>query len=69
MISAGRLKQARLHARLTQQELAGRARLSVGSVGTVSNLETGRIADPRFSTLRRLARALRIKEEELEIGC
>ncbi|NQU09757.1 helix-turn-helix transcriptional regulator, partial [bacterium] len=43
MISADRLKQARLRARFTQQELAGRARLSVG---TVSNLETGRIAVP-----------------------
>ena len=58
-----RLKSLRLLARMTQQDLAIKAKLSVG---TVSRLESGKVPDPHFRTLRQVARALRVPEEELE---
>lgn len=59
--SAGRstfgeqLRQDRIAAGLTQEELAERSALSVRAIG---DLERGRISQPRMSTLRQLAEAL-----------
>jgi transcriptional regulator with XRE-family HTH domain len=50
-----RLKTLRERAELTQQDLAVKAGLSVA---VVSQIEQGKIADPRLSTLRALAEAL-----------
>lgn len=55
------LLQARHAAGVTQEELAG---LSGVSVRTISDLETGRVLRPRHATIRCLARALRINQEE-----
>lgn len=63
VFNGSRLKSMRLKARMTQQDLAIKARISVG---TVSRLETGTAADPRFGTVRRVAHALRVTEEELD---
>jgi transcriptional regulator with XRE-family HTH domain len=50
-----RLKTLRERAELTQQELAFKSGLSMA---VVSQIEQGKIADPRLSTLRALAEAL-----------
>jgi transcriptional regulator with XRE-family HTH domain len=55
-----RLKQLREAAGLTQQELAFRAGLSVSNL---SQIEQGKKADPRASTLLALARALGVTME------
>jgi transcriptional regulator with XRE-family HTH domain len=55
------LQRARYAAGVTQQELA---HLSGVSVRTISDLETGRVIHPRHATIRSLARALRIDQEE-----
>ena len=57
------LKHHRLAARLTQEELAERARLSVRAI---SDLERGIKAVPRRDTVELLARALDLPAEELE---
>lgn len=57
------LQRARYAAGVTQQELA---HLSGVSVRTISDLETGRVTYPRHATIRSLARALRIDQEETE---
>jgi transcriptional regulator with XRE-family HTH domain len=57
-----RLRELRIAAGLTQQELAVRAGLSVSAV---AHLEVGRIPDPRVSTLQALARALGVSLDSL----
>ena len=59
---AERLKDARRAAMFTQEELAGES--SVG-VATIRRIEGGEIKEPRFSTLRKLARALDVDPREL----
>jgi len=51
------LRVLRQRARLTQHQLARRAGLRQS---TVSVLELGKVPDPRISTVRRLARGLRM---------
>jgi transcriptional regulator with XRE-family HTH domain len=50
-----RLRELRTAAGLTQQALAFKAGLSVS---VVAHIESGRIPDPRLSTLRALAKAM-----------
>jgi transcriptional regulator with XRE-family HTH domain len=57
-----RLKELRAAAGLTQQALAVKAGLSVSAV---IHIEAGRIPDPRISTLKRLARALGCRIDDL----
>ena len=59
---AERLKDARRAAMLTQEELAQES--GVG-VATIIRIERGQILEPRFSTLRKLARALDVEPLEL----
>jgi transcriptional regulator with XRE-family HTH domain len=59
---AARLRALRASAGLTQQELAGKAGLSMS---VVTQIERGVIPDPRISTLRALAQALNITVGEL----
>lgn len=56
------LRRLRTDAGLTQQELATAAGLSVSNV---SQIEAGKIPDPRMSTLRALAKALGCGLDEL----
>jgi tetratricopeptide (TPR) repeat protein/transcriptional regulator with XRE-family HTH domain len=58
---AERLRWLRARAMLTQEELAERARLSVR---TVRNLEAGHIRRPRSGSIRLLADALGLSEQE-----
>jgi tetratricopeptide (TPR) repeat protein/DNA-binding XRE family transcriptional regulator len=58
---AERLRWLRARAMLTQEELAERARLSVR---TVRNLEAGHIRRPRSGSIRLLAAALGLSEQE-----
>lgn len=63
MTSIGeRVRTLRERAEMSQQELASKAGLSVS---IVSQLERGRSADPRISTLRGLAKALNVSVHEL----
>jgi transcriptional regulator with XRE-family HTH domain len=57
-----RLRELRTAAGLTQQTLAVKAGLSVS---VVAHIESGRIPDPRLSTLRALAKALGASLDEL----
>jgi tetratricopeptide (TPR) repeat protein/transcriptional regulator with XRE-family HTH domain len=57
---ASMLREQRLAAMLTQEELARRAGVSVG---TIAGLENGRSQRPRVSSLRALADALGLAEE------
>jgi transcriptional regulator with XRE-family HTH domain len=57
-----RLRQLRTAADLTQQDLAMKAGLSISSV---VQIERGLIPDPRMTTLRALAKALRVSMDEL----
>ena len=59
------LKKARRRAMLTQEELAEKS--GVG-VTTINRIEKGRVEDPHFSTLRKLARALEVDPAELVHG-
>jgi transcriptional regulator with XRE-family HTH domain len=59
---AGRLRRLRDASGLTQQQLAVAAGLSVG---LVSQLERGTVADPRLSTILVLAKALGVDAGEL----
>jgi transcriptional regulator with XRE-family HTH domain len=56
-----RLKQTRVQALLTQQELADRAGLQFA---TVSRIENDHV-DPHFSSIKKLAKALGIDPSEL----
>jgi len=56
-----RLKQARVEALLTQQELADEAGLQFA---TISRIENDHV-DPHFSTIKKLAKALRVQPAEL----
>ncbi|MFG3558434.1 BTAD domain-containing putative transcriptional regulator [Micromonospora sp. NPDC047557] len=56
-----RLRHLRRRAGLTQDELAGKAQLSLGGL---RDLEQHRVAHPRAATLRRLAAALDLSEQE-----
>ncbi|MEU6716418.1 tetratricopeptide repeat protein [Nonomuraea sp. NPDC046802] len=58
---AAELRKSRERALLTQEELAQRAGLSVG---TVRGLETGRIQRPRLGSVRMLADALTLTEPD-----
>jgi transcriptional regulator with XRE-family HTH domain len=55
------LRAARERALLTQQELAARANLQPL---TISRIETDKV-EPRYSTIRKLARALGVESSEL----
>jgi transcriptional regulator with XRE-family HTH domain len=57
-----KLKEERRRAALTQGELAERA--GVG-INTIVRIETGEISEPRVSTLRKLANALRVEARDL----
>jgi tetratricopeptide (TPR) repeat protein/DNA-binding XRE family transcriptional regulator len=57
------LRAHRVTARLTQEELAERARLSVRAI---ADLERGRTARPRPNSVQRLAAALELTESALE---
>lgn len=61
-INGERLKRLRQTSRLTQEALAQRARLSAS---TIAKLEQGQHNSCHYHTTQRLARALRIDEEEL----
>jgi transcriptional regulator with XRE-family HTH domain len=61
MVHATRLRWYREQAVLTQKELADKAGLTVLSI---SKIEQG-YQEPRPSTLRKLAKALRIKPQDL----
>jgi transcriptional regulator with XRE-family HTH domain len=62
VVKIGRqLKQARVQALLTQQELADRAGLQFA---TISRIERDHV-DPHFRTIRKLAKALDIDPAEL----
>ncbi len=62
MVKIGkRLKQARVEALLTQQELADEAGLQFA---TISRIENDHV-DPHFSTIKKLAKALRVNPAEL----
>jgi transcriptional regulator with XRE-family HTH domain len=56
------LKRARRRAMLTQEQLADKSRVGVT---TINRIEKGRVEDPHFSTLRKLARALEVDPAEL----
>jgi transcriptional regulator with XRE-family HTH domain len=56
-----RLRAWRQRALLTQEQLADRAGISVR---TIASLEAGRVQHPRSDTLRRLADALGLTEQE-----
>ena len=58
---AKRLKQLRADRKLTQLQLAKQAGLTLAYIG---RLETGHY-DPQLSTLRRLAKALKVSVAEL----
>jgi transcriptional regulator with XRE-family HTH domain len=60
-----RVRELRKAADLTQQELASRAELSIS---VVVQIESGKIPDPRLTTLRKLARALGVTLDELAGG-
>jgi transcriptional regulator with XRE-family HTH domain len=61
MVNFGaKLKYARLLKRLSIEELAARAGVSPGGI---SSLETGRISNPQYSTIRDLAKSLGIPVE------
>lgn len=55
------VRQLRERAQLTQEELAARSGLSVG---TIRGLESGRIRHPRASSIRQLANALGLSDDE-----
>jgi transcriptional regulator with XRE-family HTH domain len=57
-----KLREERRRAALTQGELAERA--GVG-INTIVRIETGEISEPRVSTLRKLANALRVEARDL----
>ena len=57
-----RLRELRTAAKLTQQALAMKAGLSVS---VVAHIESGRIPDPRLSTLRALAKAMEVPIADL----
>jgi transcriptional regulator with XRE-family HTH domain len=57
------LRAHRMTARLTQEELAERAQLSVRAI---ADLERGRTARPRLSSVQRLATALELTEPALK---
>jgi transcriptional regulator with XRE-family HTH domain len=57
------LKAARQRRKLTQLQLA---RLSGIAQGMISKLENGQIAEPRFSTVMSLARALNLEPSALQ---
>jgi transcriptional regulator with XRE-family HTH domain len=55
------LKRQRIRKALTQEELARRAELTTASVARIERHET----EPRMSTLRKLAKALKVDPAEL----
>jgi transcriptional regulator with XRE-family HTH domain len=55
------LKRQRIRKALTQEELARRAGLTTASVARIERNET----EPRMSTLRKLAQALKVDPAEL----
>ena len=57
-----RLKELRAAAGLTQQALAEKARLSISAV---VQIESGKIPDPRVSTMKALAVALGVGIDDL----
>jgi transcriptional regulator with XRE-family HTH domain len=57
-----RLRRLRLAAHMTQQQLAMAAGVAVSAV---AQMESGRIGDPKLSTLKALARALGVGIQEL----
>jgi transcriptional regulator with XRE-family HTH domain len=56
------LREARLERGLTQEQLAAKTGIRQSAI---SRLELGRIADPGFSIVLRLAQALDLRCEEL----
>lgn len=59
------VREARLRARLTQDQLAEKSGLDQT---TISDFETGRSANPRLDTVRRLAKALGIRPVQLRFS-
>ena len=62
MFSAAKLRAERERAVLSMQELAQRSRVSRQ---TIARLESGQAPEPYPSTIRKLARALGIRPQEL----
>lgn len=56
------IRHERLRKRWTQEDLA---RTSGLSLGQVSRIENGKIPAPHFATIRKIAEALEVGEEEL----
>ena len=57
-----KLKEARVHARMTQEELA---KASGVSRVTISQIEQGKATDVLFGTLKKLASALNVPIDEI----
>ncbi len=60
-----RLRELRKEKLLTQEELAKKAGLNPNSI---VRIERGSVAEPRFSTIRKLAAALEVDPQELVKG-
>ena len=57
-----RVRALRTQARMTQEQLAGRAQVAVS---TVRKIESGRVVEPGYFTMLSLAKALGIDLHEL----
>jgi transcriptional regulator with XRE-family HTH domain len=57
-----RLRQARLHRKLTQEQLSS---LSGIDQAYISKLESAKIVNPSWETVSKLASALRVKPDDL----
>ena len=60
-----RIRELREESLLTQEELATKASLNPNSI---VRIETGTVARPRFSTIRKIAAALEVDPRELTKG-
>ncbi len=61
-IDPSAVRQLRFKNRMTQQELAQQADLSIGQI---NRIESGKIRSPQFKTVDRLAAALKVGSDEL----
>jgi len=58
------LKELRKHLYLSQEDLAGRSGMTAG---TINRLENGKQA-PRFGTIRKLAKVLKVKPDDIDFN-
>jgi transcriptional regulator with XRE-family HTH domain len=59
------VREARKRAGLTQEQLAAAAGMRQG---VVSSIETGKVANPGIALALRLAKALKVRPEQLRFG-